>query len=715
MADFLFEIGLEEIPARMIASAQAELAERLESLLTDARLLASRRAMTSYSTPRRLAVRISGVLQRQSDLQEQLTGPSWKVAFKDDQPTPAALAFAKKSGVEVSALQKLVTAKGEYVAATVHRAGLPASQVIAEQLPAALAAIYWAKSMYWRKGKPERFVRPLRWILALLGDEVVPVEFGGIRAGHVTYGHRILHGDGPLNVPQPSAYLSVLESAHVLADVEVRRQRIRKALDVETRNETRSVPGAKWREDHSLVDTVTHLAEWPSVIVGSFEREYLTLPEEVLVTVMRDHQKYFAIEDAEGKLAPHFLAVLNTEVERAGADIIRHGNERVLRARFNDARFFWDTDQKIPLIERVEMLKAVTFQKDLGTYYAKTEANLRIAEALADLVSTSGQVLDKPALLTAVRLAKADLTAELVKEFTELQGIVGGLYARAQDHGEIVARAIYSQYTPASTGDTIPLTIEGQLLGIADRINTIVDMFAIGLEPTGSKDPFALRRAAIGVIKILADSKLPLRVSQIIGVAIAVSECKDASALKTRVASFVEERLAFYLRDVRGFDATIVTAELAASRTEDSRSIKDSVTDAIGFAEDLTGMRGSVDFIAICGAFKRIKNILKQARDKGEGEAGNEASNELLKQPAEIALAVRLNELKASFDTVIADRRYREALVLIASLRLQVDAFFDTVMVMDPDVQVRQNRLALLGEVLNYFTRIADFSELAAG
>ena len=713
MADFLLEIGLEEIPARMIASAQKELAERLESLLTDARLLASRRAVTSYSTPRRIAVRISGVLPRQSDIEEQLTGPSWKVAFNGDQPTPAALAFAKKAGVEVLALSKTVTPKGEYVTATVRRTGHSASQVIAAEVPVALNALYWAKSMYWRPGKPERFVRPLRWLLALLGDEVVPVEFAGIRAAQSTYGHRILHGDKPVKVAQPSAYLNVLESVHVTADVEVRRQRIRKALDAETRN----VPGAKWREDHNLVDTVTHLTEWPSVLLGSFEREYLTLPEEVLVTVMRDHQKYFAVEDANGKLAPHFLAVLNTQVDAAGENIIRHGNERVLRARFNDARFFWNTDQKIPLLERTEMLRAVTFQKDLGSYHAKTESNLKIAEALADAAIASGQTLDKPALLTAVRLAKTDLTAELVKEFTELQGIVGGLYARAQGHGEIVAQAIYAQYTPTSASDPIPSTIEGRLLGIADRINTIVDMFAIGLEPTGSKDPFALRRAAIGVIKILADSRLPLGLSQVVDIAMSIADRKDPAALKARVISFLEERLAFYLRDVRGFAPSIVAAELAAVPGQHFKSIKDSVTDAIGFAEDLTAMKGSADFIAICGQFKRIKNILKQAKEKGEDPTGPSPSisDEHLKQPAEIALAHRLKHLQSTFDTIVAEGRYREALSLIASLRPEVDAFFDTVMVMDPDPQVRRSRLALLDSVLLYFSRIADFSELAAG
>ncbi len=275
------------------------------------------------------------------------------------------------------------------------------------------------------------------------------------------------------------------------------------------------VPGARWREDEALVDTVTHLTEWPTVLLGGFEPEYLSLPEEVLVTVMRDHQKYFAVEDAQGKLAPYFLTVLNTQPTEHAAEIIRHGNERVLRSRFNDARFFWTVDQKIPLVDRVEMLKAVTFQKDLGSYYEKTEANLHIAERLGGVVAERGAVIDQPALITAVRLAKTDLTAELVKEFTELQGIVGGLYARAQGLGEAVAQAIYWQYSPAAIEDPIPPTVEGQILGIADRFQTIEAMFGIGLEPTGSKDPFGLRRAANGIVKILADSALPLTLSDL--------------------------------------------------------------------------------------------------------------------------------------------------------------------------------------------------------
>src|SRR5580704_12372763 len=616
MPDFLLEVGLEEIPARMIATAQAELGRRVEELLGRERLLTTGHVVTSYSTPRRLAVLVSGVLTAQADAEEQLTGPSWSVAFKNGEPTAAAQAFARKAGVDVAALQKITTPKGEYVSATVLRKGRSVAEVLTEQLAKELASLYWPKNMYWRAGKPERFVRPVKWLLAILDHAIVPVEFAGVHSGNLSYGHRILHGEHAVTINKPVEYAAALESAKVLVDVEARRHRIRKALDAVTR----SVPGARWREDESLVDTVTHLTEWPSVLLGNFEAEYLSLPEEVLVTVMRDHQKYFAVEDAAGKLAPHFLTALKTEANEQGIAVIRHGNERVLRSRFSDARFFWDFDQKIPLVDRVEMLKSVTFQKDLGSYLAKTEANLQIVEQLASMVKQRDVEVEEFSLLRAAKLAKSDLTAELVKEFTELQGIVGGLYARAQELGEIAAQAIYSQYTPASTDDAIPSTVEGQILGLADRFQTIAAMFAIGLEPTGSKDPFALRRAANGVVKILAESELPLTFSDLL---------KAAGASSDSLTAFFRERVEFYLRDVRGFSYDVVNAVLAAGF--------DDVRDTIARAEALTAVRGSEDFAAISAAFKRMKNIGRQASEKGI--AIDEAvADVLLTDPAELAL-----------------------------------------------------------------------------
>ncbi len=692
MSDFLLEIGLEEVPARMIASAEAELGRRVNDLLTRERLLGPAASVTTYSTPRRLAVLVHDVLTTQADTEEKLTGPSWKVAFKDDAPTAAAEAFAKKAGVAVSALEKVTTPKGEYVGATITRNGRAATELLATELPKEVLGIYWAKNMYWRAGKPERFVRPVRWLVAMLDAKVINLEIAGIAAGNISRGHRILHADHPVVLPLAKSYAETLRSAKVVVDVAERRQSIRKDLDAATR----TVPGARWREDEALVETVVHLTEWPTIILGEFEAEYLALPEEVLVTVMRDHQKYFAVEGPDGKLAPHFLAVLNTEVDDDGREIIRHGNARVLRARFKDARFFWDFDQKTPLAERVDSLKAVTFQKELGSYHWKTEENLRVTQNLeAKLLSDYGVRFDPYRLKTAVRLAKTDLTTELVKEFTELQGIIGGLYARAQGLGEVVAQAIYDQYKPASTDDTIPSTIEGRVLGLADRIQTITAMFSIGNAPTGSKDPFALRRAANAIVKILAESGLPLTLGDVVGAGGA------EGAAREQVAAFLRERLHFYLKDVRGYAYDVVNAVLAVGA--------DDVRDAIARAEALTAVRGSDDFAAISAAFKRIKNILRQAEEK-KFAIGSAKDAKLS------AEAQQLDDTAAALAPEVASlrqiRSYSEALALIATLRPNVDTFFDKVMVLDSDEKLRGAHLGLIDGVLRNFSTIADFSEI---
>ena len=713
MAEFLFEIGLEEIPARMIAGAQAELERRVGAMLERERLVGGAVESRSYSTPRRLAVWVEGVAERQEDVSEELVGPSVKVAYKDGVATAAAVAFAKKAGVPVEELKTVTNAKGEYLAATSKKAGRVAAEVIAAELPKELAGIYWAKNMYWRAGRPERFVRPVRWMVALLGSETVPVSFGGYEAGAVTYGHRVLFGDAAIQLKTPGEYAGALEKAFVIADVEVRRQKIRKALD----HATRTVEGLRWREDHGLVDKLTHLTEWASdsaVVLGGFEAAYLELPEEVLVTVMRDHQSYFAVEDKAGRLAPHFLAVLNMQADEAGLGVIRHGNERVLRARFNDARFFWEFDQRVPLVDRVELLKNVTFQKDLGSYAAKSARVRKLASALAGLVLARGCELNPVALDEAVVLAKTDLTSELVKEFTELQGVVGGLYARAQGYSETTAAAIYDQYKPESMEDSVPRTVEGAVLAIADKADTIAGMFGLGLEPTGSKDPFALRRAANGIVKTLAETAvaLPLTLGEI-----AASACGQNKGLAAKVRGFLAERLEFYLREAKGQAYDVVKAVLAAGASGSasaSASTSDDVRDAVARAEAVTAVRSSDDFAAVSAAFKRMKNILSQAKEKGFA-AGSAVDDALLTEPTEKALAERSGELAGRVSALRGEKSYRAALEQIATLRPQVDAFFEAVMVMAPDAEVRANRLALLERVLGDFSGIADFSEIVAG
>ena len=710
MPDFLLEIGTEEIPARMIDSARDELARRVGDLLQRERLVDAPTLQT-YSTPRRLAVLASAVSSAQPDITEQVTGPSLKVAYKDGAPTPAAAAFARKLNLPVDALEKVTTPKGEYLGATVKKKGRQAAEILAESLPKEIAGIYWAKSMYWRGKSAERFVRPVRWLVSLLDGEVVPLEFAGIRAGQASEGHRIL-SPGSLPIGRPSDYSSALAKASVVASAAEREQRIRKALDVATR----TIPGARWREDKSLLDTVVNLTEFPSVVLGSFDPEFLALADEVLVTVMRDHQKYFALDDASGKLLPHFLAVLNTDGDPDG--LIRHGNERVLRARFTDARFFWETDQKIPLRQRVDMLRAVTFQKDLGSYFDKTMRVQKLGSLISEALRSAGSSVRSGVVHKAALLAKTDLTTELVKEFTELQGIVGGLYAKAQQldpllpaaTAEAIGDAIYDQYKPESMDDSVPRSVEGAVLAIGDKADSIAGMFALGLQPTGSKDPFALRRAANGIVKIVAEHKLPLPIAKLFSDARAEYAGSEAEkrfvkdfSFDQAVASFMRERLEFYLRDARGFAYDVVNAVLAAG--------SDDIVDAIARAEAVSEVRGSEDFASISVAFKRMKNILRQAEET-KRPVGVQLDVESLIEDAEKTVGTRMLETAGLVQVLRDQKNYARALTEISKLRQPLDAFFDKVMVMVDDERVRANRLALLRDLLSEFSTIADFSEI---
>jgi glycyl-tRNA synthetase beta chain len=709
MPDFLLEIGCEEIPARMIDAASQDLQKRVGDLLTQQRLPASG-GLSSFETPRRLAIVATGIPASQPDVTEQVTGPSVSVAFKDGQATPAAHAFAKKVGVDVSRLSRTSTAKGEYLAAQVSRKGRAASDLLAELLPKEIASVYWPKNMYWRQ-RGELFVRPVRWLVAMLDGAVIPLEFAGIRAGNQSRGHRVL-ASGPVQIPSAGAsYIEALECAKVLGR-EAREKQIRRQLDAVTR----AIPGARWREDKELLDTVINLTEFPSVILGNFEREFLELHEEVLVTVMRDHQKYFAVEDSAGKLAPHFLAVLNTDGDPQG--IIRHGHERVLRARFNDARFFWQTDQKHSLRERVEMLSHVTFQKDLGSYFDKTKRVQRLASWLCEILRQGGTTVRCGVVHKAACLAKTDLTTELVKEFTELQGIVGGLYARVQqldpDLPEAtrfaIADVIYDQYKPESGDDKIPRSVEGAVVSIADKVDSIAGMFALGLIPSGSKDPFALRRQANGIVKIIAEAKLPIPLGRLFAdaretYAGSVAEKKFSAAVnfKDAIRSFFRERIEFYLRDVRRLAYDVVNAVLAAGA--------DDVVDAIARAEAVAKVRPSADFESISIAFKRMKNILRQAQEAGK-QAATLVDSEILREDPERALAALIPQTWKKVEALRAQHNYEGALGEISRLRPAIDRFFDKVMVMVDDAPTRANRLALLQSLVREFSTVADFSEI---
>jgi glycyl-tRNA synthetase beta chain len=708
MPDFLLEIGCEEIPARMIDAASLDLRNRVEKLLDRERLAAV--GVTSLDTPRRLSVLAAGVPAAQPDVTEQLTGPSTSVAFKNGEPTPAAHSFARKAGIIVEQLETTTTPKGEYLTAKVTKKGRAASDVLAELLPKEINSIYWPKNMYWRK-RGEFFVRPVRWLVAMLDAVVVPLEFDGILASNQSRGHRILANHEVKIVRAGDDYVAALRDAKVLGRP-AREQQIRKTLD----SATRTIPGARWREDKALLDTVINLTEWPSVILGSFDREFLALPEEVLVTVMRDHQKYFAVEDANSKLLPHFLAVLNTDGDPHGT--IRHGHERVLRARFNDARFFWQTDQKHPLRERAQWLKNVTFQKDLGSYYEKTLRVQRLCSWICEGLRDRSVAIRPGVVHKAAYLAKADLTTELVKEFTELQGIVGGLYARVQELDtdmpdatrQAIAQAIYDQYKPESMEDSVPLTIEGAILSIGDKADSIAGMFALGLQPTGSKDPFALRRQANGIVKIVAEHKIPVSIAQIFADARETYRTSHTEQKFSRefdypaaIRSFFRERLQFYLRDTLNFRYDVVNAVLAVDA--------DNIVDAIARAEALQKVLHMPEFGPISAACKRMRNILKQAKEKNLSIAPEFDYSVEDTQEAKM-LDAKTTQLSGQIEKDLHEKDYVSALTMLSTLREPVDAFFDKVMVMVDDPAIRANRLSLLEKLLKESSTVADFSEI---
>lgn len=673
---FLLEVGVEEIPDWMIPPALEDLRASFERLAAEQGLADGLVVMTD-ATPRRLVLRVENLPERQPDREEWVLGPPRAAAFQDGRPTPAAEGFARKMGVAVSDLVIRETPRGEYVACRRSIPGRSACEILAESLPGLILGIHFPKTMYWPgKGGP-RFIRPIRWLVALLGEEVVPFEIAGVRAGNTSRGHRLL---GSTTIPVSTAdYQDQLRRNYVLVSAEERRQKIEGDIARLLEN-----TGLRLRPDPALLTTLVFLTEYPTPILGSFDPEFLGLPEEVLVTVMRRHQKYFSLEDAQGRLAPHFIAVLNTDGDPEG--LVRQGNERVLRARFNDARFFWEVDQQKKLEERVPMLAQVTYQARLGSYLDKARRMVRLGRRLALLLKADPAPVERAALL-----AKCDLTTEMVKEFTELQGIMGGLYARRQGEPEEVWRAIYEHYRPESMEDTIPGTLTGCLVALADKLDALQGCFRLGLVPSGSRDPFALRRAAQGVVRILVEGRLPLPLRRLIG--------RDAALVE-----FFADRLRYYFRDVRGFRYDEVNAVLAAGW--------DDLTDLESRLVALQQVRPTENFEPLAVSFKRIKNILRQAGVPAAPAEERPVKEELLEAGPERELWQAFQRLKRQVAGQRKRKQYREALEAIASLRPAVDRFFDKVLVNAPDPAIRENRLNMLSRLLQEFSSIADFSEI---
>ncbi len=660
---FLLEIGVEEVPDWMIEPALAHLAGSFRNLLEQSKLPVE--GISTDATPRRLVLRASSVAARQSDSEELMSGPP-----KSAGPGAAA-GFARKLGITADQLTSIHTPKGEYLAYTRKVAGRETREILASALPELILRIPWPKTMYWTGRSGPRFIRPIRWLVALLGDQVVPFEIAGVPTGSATRGHRRLTEEGPFFVRYGS-YDTALEQNYVLVSATARREKIQResaALLGE---------GLRMKPDAALLDTLVYITEFPTPILGSFDEKYLQLPAEVLITVMRHHQKYFSVEKLDGTLAPHFIAVMNTSADPEG--LVRQGNERVLRARFNDARFFWDVDQHRKLAERVDDLGHVTFQAQLGSYLEKARRMVELVREFG-----GGENAARAALLS-----KCDLTCEMVKEFTDLQGVVGGLYARAQGEPEEVALAIYDHYKPLSMDGAIPQTKTGRLVALADKVDTLRGCFRIGMIPSGSRDPFALRRAAQGVVKILVEGRTALPLDRLTGG-------------DKQLEEFLLDRVKYYFREIRGFAYDEVSAVLAAG--------SDDLMDVEARLEAVKAVRPTENFEPLAASFKRIKNILKQAQFTG-GVALDPA---LLEAGPEASLHESFQSVTVQVEPLRSLRQYQPALAAVASLRPAVDLFFDKVLVNAPDAAVRQNRLSLLHSLLTEFSSIADFSEIVSG
>lgn len=696
--ELLLEIGCEEIPAGQIPKACAELQQILEKYLT-AHGLASAESVETFGAPRRLVATAKGILLRQPDTVKEILGPPKSVAFDTvGGPTKAAESFAAKQGMALEKLNVVKTARGEYLAARQLIPGRKAKEILGEILPQAIGELAFPRSMYWTEQSGARFARPIRWIVALFAGEVVPFRFAGVHSGNRTEGHRFL-GKTRIVVKNFRDYISKLRQNFVLADPRERQKKIEKEL-------RRATAGKHWRihADEDLLKLVTYLNEYPTVIPGDFSPDYLALPAEILITVMRDHQKYFAVERGDGELEPHFLAVVNLARDADG--LVRDGHERVLRARLADAQFFWETDQRCRLADYFPRLAHVTFESRLGSYRDKTERLGTLARWVASQWFDSGvHGADVGAAVRATDLAKCDLATEMVREFTELQGIVGGLYARAQGEPEEVVWAIYDQYKPVGAEDAAPRNLAGCAVSLADKLDSLVGCFAVGMLPSGSSDPFALRRAASGIVQILLEKRLPLSLSAAVSAAakgLSAHRLKiDVSPqIESQVLEFLFDRARYLLREKQGFAYDEVNAAMAAGA--------DDLVDMRNRVMALKAIRRTADFEPLAIAFKRIRKILEKAGADG-GRSGG-VQTELFQEEAERKLHRAAQEVAQKATAHKRAGRYREALEEIAKLRPTVDRFFDDVLVMAEDEAVRRNRLALLARLLGEFSTIADFS-----
>ena len=689
MAELLFEIGCEELPAEALPMATRRLAELAEEKFTQARLEYS--GLQTWSTPRRLTLAVNTLADRQAVSEERVTGPAWNIAFSaDGTATRAAEGFAAKQGVPVSKLVKITTEKGEYVGVARKLRPEKTARLLPAMLEELISAIPFPKSMRWGSHE-ETFGRPVHWILALYNGRVVRVEFTGIRSGKKTRGHRFL-APKPFAVHSIEEYRTSLAEAYVMVDPLERKRVILEGLEQAAVDR-----GGRLLKDEELLDEVTNLVEWPVPLVGEIEPRFLEIPREVIVTSMKDHQRYFSLLTADGKLLPNFITVSNM-VARDPAVIVA-GNQRVLAARLSDAMFFVREDMKTPLGDRIETLKSIVFQKKLGTIYEKVER----FTSLAGTFNARLKLVDAEALSRASWLTKADLTTGMVGEFPELQGTIGAEYAGRQNEAPDVVQAIVEHYLPRHADDALPGGHLGALIACADKLDTVVGCFGVGLIPSGTADPYALRRAALGILNIMLDKKYALLLTVMVDASLDTLEAKlsrPRDEVRADVLQFFRGRFE-NLERTRGMAPDEIVAVL-------SRGF-DDVVDGRMRIEALHRFRRQPAFSALAGAFKRTANILQ--KELGSSQAGP-VDPALMTEAAEQELLARIDERADRIGRLFEERHYEDALTVVSELRDAVDRFFDDVLVVAEDPRVKANRLALLARLRALFDSFADFTQL---
>jgi glycyl-tRNA synthetase beta chain len=686
--DFLFELGTEELPPKSLFTLARALADGVAKGVAAAAI--AHGEIEWFATPRRLAVRVHGLAEKQPDQEIKRQGPAVANAFDaGGQPTKAAAGFAASCGLSVDELQQVDGPKGRVLMFVGTKKGEPTTALLPGIVKAALDGLPIAKRMRWGAGDAE-FVRPVHWAVMLFGTTVVECEILGVRTGKHSHGHRF-HAPAPLPIASPAKYVETLKKAHVVADVAERRDRIRSgavALGQAT--------GGATVIEEALLDEVTALVEWPVPLLGRFDERYLELPQEVPIATMQDHQRYFPVRDAQGKLRNEFIAVAN--LESRDPDKVRDGNERVIRPRLADAAFFWDRDRRERLEARRPTLKNVTFQAKLGSLHDKAERVGRLAVRIAE--STGG---DADLARRAAELSKCDLLTLMVGEFPELQGLMGKYYAQHDGEPSEVSAALEEQYWPRFAGDRIPETRTGIALSIADKLDTLAGIFAIGQKPSGTRDPFGLRRAALGVLRTILERQLDVDLRQLVESAVAAQPVEKKPEVVEEVWTYIVERLrSSYLE---GDGARTVTTEMfdavVASRTQ-------SVLDMDLRLRALERFLKMSEAESLAAANKRIVNILRKA----PGDLSGAVDTSRLQDGAERQLFEHVLSMERAVNPLFARREYGQALTQLASLRDDVDRFFDSVMVMAEDADVRANRLGLLLRLRGLFLQFADLSRL---